>query len=42
MASRANITPSPPSETKEDNPVRMSQMANSRKPIFLFIKISFL
>jgi hypothetical protein len=44
IASKARTTDNPPKEMNADNPVRMSQMANNRKPIFLlnFIVISFL
>lgn len=43
-ASSAKITPKPPNEMNADRPVRMSHMANNRKPIFLlkFIKVFFL
>jgi hypothetical protein len=38
------ITAKPLIETNAPNPVRMSQIANNRKPMFLvmFMKISFL
>jgi hypothetical protein len=44
MARIDRITAKPPIETNADSPVRMSQIANNRKPIFLvmFIIISFL
>jgi hypothetical protein len=35
MASSARITPKPPMDMNADRPVRMSHMANNRKPIFL-------
>jgi hypothetical protein len=43
MARSARITPSPPIEMNADKPVRISHMANSKKPIFLvkFIEVSF-
>jgi hypothetical protein len=34
IARRANTTDKPPNEMKADKPVRISQMANNRKPIF--------
>jgi hypothetical protein len=34
MARIARSMPRPPNEMNADNPVRMSQMANNRKPIF--------
>jgi len=37
MASKARMTPSPPIESNENKPVRMSQMANRRKPMFFVI-----
>jgi len=44
MASIARRMPSPPREMKADKPVRMSQMANNKKPMFRvnFIRVSFL
>jgi hypothetical protein len=44
MARSARITPSPPIESNEKSPVRMSQMANNRKPMFFvnLMIISFL
>jgi hypothetical protein len=35
MASTARITLRPPIDIKADRPVRISQMANKRKPMFL-------
>jgi len=35
MARSARITPKPPIEMNADRPVRISQMANNRKPMFL-------
>jgi hypothetical protein len=42
MARRARRTPRPLLENNENKPVRISHMANSRKPIFLvnLIKVS--
>jgi hypothetical protein len=37
MARSARITDSPPIEMNADSPVRMSQMDNNRKPMFLVI-----
>jgi hypothetical protein len=44
MARMDKIIANPPMGMKADSPVRISQMANNRKPIFLvmFMKISFL
>jgi hypothetical protein len=44
MARIARIGARPPIEIKADKPVRMSQMANNTKPIFLlnFMIVSFL
>jgi hypothetical protein len=44
MARIARITPRPLIGMNADNPVRMSQMANKRKPIFFvnLMMISFL
>jgi hypothetical protein len=39
MARIARRTSNPPIESKEKRPVRMSQMANRRKPIFFLILI---
>lgn len=43
MARMAKSGLKPPIEMNADNPVRMSQMASNRKPIFLvmFMKLSF-
>jgi hypothetical protein len=42
MARRARTTDKPPNDMNADNPVRMSQIANKTKPIFLlnFIETS--
>jgi hypothetical protein len=42
IARIARTGPKPPSAANADKPVRISQIANNKKPTFLFMKVSFL